>query len=116
MRWNWSFEASPTKANNKNEKRKSLTYNKMTLHTPSRGCPPIEGAKEVPGFDGAYLLTRAGELYRVRPYTVHTKNEGWQKRLKLRQVKARGKSQMVCLSYQGRRLERSINALVLEIF
>ena len=73
-------------------------------------------AKEIPGFDGEYIFTTDRVVYRVWPYAAHTANNGWQKRFRLKEILPRGRSQMVCLSASGRRVEVSIGTLTRKVF
>jgi hypothetical protein len=87
----------------------------VTIFTANRG-EVVQGARELPDWKGVYILTDTGDLYRVRPYIIHTVKEGWQKRVRIRVVTPRGRAKMVCLSYQGKRRDVALSTLVKEVF
>lgn len=72
---------------------------------------------EVPDFDGLYLLSEDGRVYRRWVKGVWT-NGGFQRRVKLRELKpflGWRNCLMVSLSMDGRKQNRSINALLREV-
>lgn len=83
--------------------------------------PPVGhlSARDVPGTNGEYILTKEGELYRVRSYALHTALHGWQKRTKSNQLQPRrcGKRTVrYCLYYQGKRRDVALSTLKREVF
>lgn len=96
--------------------RKTLIINNTPIYRIGGVVRELCGALQVIGFEGAYLLTTHGELYRVTPYKIHLKNSGWERRLRIKQVLPRGRAMMCCLSYQGKRRDVALSTLKREVF
>lgn len=96
--------------------RKTLIINNTPIFRLGGVVGELCGAMEVEGFEGIYLLTTHGELYRITPYKLHLQNSGWEKRLRIKQVLPRGRARMFCLTHRGKRRDVALSTLMREVF
>lgn len=77
----------------------------------------IDGCAEIPGYGGAYVVSRTGQVFRMRVYAIHTKR-GWQRRIKKRQLMPYLNNGIptVCLSKNGKKRCISLQRLLLETY
>lgn len=98
------------------KERKTLIITNIHIFRTNRVEGELCEALDVSGFEGVYLLTKQGELYRVRPYKIHLQKTGWERRLRIRQVLPRGRAMMFCLSARGKRRDVALSVLMREVF